>query len=90
MDVPELRVRRRGYVPDGSPADFDSAETETYDRADIHAGIVRRRRNQHAVAANAAPPPSRSVPMKASSSGSVRRARSGTGTDTRQPSHSHR
>ncbi len=90
MDVPELRVRRRGYLPDGSPADLDSAETETYDRADIHAGIVRRRRNQRVVAADAAPPPSRLAPMKASSSGSVRRARSGTETDTHQPSHSHR
>ncbi len=90
MDVPELRVRRRGYLPDGSPADFDSAETESYDGADNHAGIVRRRRNQRVVAANAAPPPSRSVPMKASSNGSVRRVRSGTETDTRQPSHSHR
>ena len=90
MDVPELRVRRRGYLPDGSPADLDSAETESYDRADIHAGIVRRRRNQHVVVANAALPPSRSVPMKASSNGSMRRARSGTETDTRQPSHSHR
>ena len=89
MDVPELRVRRRGYLPDGSPADLDSAETESYDRADIHAGFFRRRRDQRVVAANAAPPPSRSVP-KASSDGSVRRARSGTGTDTRQPSHSHR
>ena len=90
MDAPELRVRRRGYLPDGSPADFDSAETESYDRADINAGIVRRRRNRRVAAANAAPPPSRSVPMKASSNGSVRRVRSGTETDTRQPSHSHR
>ena len=90
MDVPELRVRRRGYLPDGSPADFDSAEAENYDRADIHAGIVRRRRSQRVVATNATPPPSRSVPMKASSNGSLRRARSGTETDTRQPSHSHR
>lgn len=90
MDAPELRVRRRGYLPDGSPADFDSAETESYDRADIHAGIVRRRRNRRVAATNTAPPPSRSVPTKASSNGSVRRARSGTETDTRQPSHSHR
>ena len=90
MDAPELRVRRRGYLPDGSPADFDSAEAESYDRSDIHAGIVRRRRSQRVVAANATPPPSRSVPMKASSNGSLRRARSGTETDTHQPSHSHR
>ena len=90
MDAPEPRVRRRGYLPDGSPADLDSAETESHDSFDIHVRILRRRRHSRVVAAGAAHPTSRSVPVKSSSSRHAggSRVRSGTGTDRHQPSRS--
>ena len=92
MDAPEPCVRRRGYLPDGSPADLDSAETESHDSFDLHVRIIRRRRRSRVVAAGAAHPASRSVPALSSSNGRVSRSgvRSEIGTDSHRPSHLRR